>query len=850
MTTSDNQVYLRPDIKFFNAVLSRNIEVVEQYLQQSDILSNLNAEDNGRTVLMYAAERGLVDMVELLVLQGGADPNYISSYRKTALDFAVSRDNNDTKTRLLELGGLSADELLAKSELTVNEALKNKTKEKTFSVSPVFQREQQYLDGTIEIISQQLDGIKNLSNVGVDRWTRRVLQERYKEKSEILTNSLQSPYFGRVDLIQDSNDVVESMYIGKHGVADANDKLRVISWTAPAGALFYTKKTGQFNDSKLGSVNVKLIRNISIIDQKIMDIFDVGEQVFDPLLLSRLQGKAKKQMQDIVETIQEEQDRVIRLQKNNPIVVQGSAGSGKTTVALHRLAYLFHNHQELAPERLLIIGPNRMFMSYIAEVLPGLGLDGVEQVAFDQWAARRLSQVGFRMARINPYQVYENQKLFRWCNWRGSLQCRDAVNSIIEKCILDMAPTTSVFAESGEFSFLVGNIELRKWYFQSYKYDKAWTRREKILKNIKSRFEWYVKQQERKHNNSDGDVPPNILLALNELRQQFDESFLQLQSTWRAINEFELFFQVFSDINQVINILKGWPQDEIVRVCNYVNRQLKSRQYSYEDIPILLYIRSLIVGEIGIIGEDGPTSLKYQYIVVDEAQDLSPFQLWLVNEIVQKGNIMILGDLAQGIHAYRGITSWSMLENLLGMNIDLVTLTVSYRSTIEIIQLANAIIKPWSSGKFDLSQPVLRHGNKPSLYSLEDYTQQLNLIPQLVLQLQSKGLSKIAIITKTEHSQNDIITMLKRNGFQSEIVKKTDQILSESIIIIDVALSKGLEFDAVIVYDVSFNVYLDTDFDRKLLYIAMTRALHEVYLTSTEPSNLLDEITSDLLLIL
>lgn len=630
MTINNEQLKSGTNIRFINAVLNREFEEVERFLEIPEISRNLNAEDNGRTVLMYAAERGLEDMVEMLILRGGAEPNYINSYGKTALDYAKSKNNISVERILLQYTAVPSSDFNSKSN-AAPVAGNKRLKQKSFSVSPLFQEEQRYLDGTIELINHRLNEVNNLPNAGVDRSTRRALQRHFADSSDNLKNSLQLPYFGRIDFKQETSQSNESLYIGKFSLADGNDKLRVINWSTPAGALFYSRRLGRIEDHSLGKGEVKLIRNITIRNQQIKDIHDVGEEsMFDPLLVSRLQGNAKKQMQDIVETIQEEQDRIIRLPKNNPIIVQGSAGSGKTTVALHRLAYLFHNHPELLPERMIIFGPNQMFMSYIAEVLPGLGLEGVEQVSFDDWAVKRLSHTGYKMSRVNPYQAYENPQFFKWCAWRGSMLCKDKLQGLVESYTYDMAPVIGVLAETEMFRFEAGNIELRRWYFEDFKYDKPWTRHEKVLKNIKYRFDWYVKQQMRELERTNRDILPETKASLAELNRRFDDSYGQLTREWRKINEFEIYFEAFSDFKQMTSLLEGWSEDEITRICDYVKRQSEHRQFSYEDLPALLYIRNALSDGIGVIEKNSPTSAKYQYTVVDEAQDF--FLSTMVNQ--------------------------------------------------------------------------------------------------------------------------------------------------------------------------------------------------------------------------
>lgn len=184
---------------------------------------------------MYAAEQGLEDMVEMLVLRGGAEPNYINSYGKMALDYARSKSNISVERILLQYSVVSGIDLNTKTN-AVPVVENKRVIQKSFSVSPLFQEEQRYLDGTIELINHRLKEVNNLPNAGVDRWTRRALQRNFAESSDNLKDSIQVPYFGRIDFKQEVSQSIESLYIGRYSLADGNNKLRVINWATPAGA--------------------------------------------------------------------------------------------------------------------------------------------------------------------------------------------------------------------------------------------------------------------------------------------------------------------------------------------------------------------------------------------------------------------------------------------------------------------------------------------------------------------------------------------------------------------------------------------------------------------------------------
>lgn len=275
---------------------------------------------------------------------------------------------------------------------------------------PAYSEEKKYLDKTLDIVGTKMGAIKRYKSLGADDWANNSLSHFYASEYRQLYAIWESPYFGRVDI--STNGKVEIIYVGEHSLHDKNSNLIVISWHSKVGELFYQRSLGPINKSPFGKGNVDLIRQIRIRKQRIEKIVDsrLGRYKDDAILEDNLSSQATVKMKKIIETIQREQDEIIRVDKNIPLVIQGSAGSGKTSMALTRIAYLFYNNSKMDPKQIIMFGPSKMYLEYISDVLPGLGLSGIIQTSFEEWALSIL-KIDTSVLRERNYFVESNYLL-------------------------------------------------------------------------------------------------------------------------------------------------------------------------------------------------------------------------------------------------------------------------------------------------------------------------------------------------------------------------------------------------------------------------------------------------------
>ncbi|MCU5380950.1 UvrD-helicase domain-containing protein, partial [Bacillus cereus] len=697
--------------------------------------------------------------------------------------------------------------------------------------------EKQYFDETRDLIFQEIqlkrDKIRSRDLGGGDAYANAILRDMAYKSIKLLETQYASPYFGRVDFVRKGSTEIETYYIGKHGLEEKN----IISWTVGASSIFYQKRLGTIQHETLGEIRVELIRQFDILSGSLKDFHDLvvtENGYFDPILHQALGENSGGQLGDIVKTIQTEQDNIIRLSKNIPILVQGSAGSGKTTVALHRLPYLFYKEPDLNPEGVLLFGPNKMFLKYIEKVLPDTGVNGIEQTTFDDWVKNRikLEKSGYVLSdyyeNINimdrlPYE--QKHKLFIKSKLKGSLLFKNALGKFLDEIKKQYIPNEAFELNFDEFTFAFSREDLHGWFHNDFKRTEFAGRREKILKRLKNKLDSYCTEKGR-----GADI--YMQEKIKVLRQKFLHAVKEYNAKWtEELNIYEIYYRFITNKKHLTKyladsgILNEEELDFLIRLSNIM---YSDKKLEYEDLAPLLFIYQTFYGNVGMLEPRQFSNRKYSYTVVDEVQDYSLFQLEMIVSVTNTGCIILVGDLGQSIHSYRGIDSWEELRNLsFEKELQYMELSTSYRSTIEITEKANAVMLPFSKRKFVLSKPVGRSGKETQVIQTDDGFSMLYLYIKNMLE---RNILNIAVIVRGPNDVYPIYTFLEGKIEEVTIFTDHDNEYSGGVVIMPVYLTKGLEFDGVVIFNASAHNYTLSDHDRKLLYVAMTRALHELYI--------------------
>lgn len=693
-------------------------------------------------------------------------------------------------------------------------------------IQSAYQEELLRLEEAGRAISRQLEELNAIPRYSGHEFTEQVLESLREETRRKLAIALPEPYFGRLDFQEAGHSGPIPLYIGKSGVEDGiGGHPLVIDWRAPVASLFYSFTGGDEAaeyESPDGLIEglVYLKRNLVIrkqILQRVTDSYLRGSTqgaVTDEFLLYRLGENKDNKLRDIVSTIQAEQDKIIRAAKNKALIIQGVAGSGKTTVALHRLAFLLYQYRDqVKAERMIIFAPNRMFLDYISGVLPELGVGDIAQTTFADWALERLDD-GLKPGneaqdlekRFAVAAAPDSDETVPSGRWKGSAEFAERLSRELDQYEKDYCAPADFVPWEGTRQ-LPGKT-VRHWFYVENSHEPVGKRRQRVEARIRR---WLDMELEATRD-------PKIRKDRKKLATARLKAYLK---NWSPPSALEFYRALFEPETR-----PHWVPD---RLAEDTRKRLAKREVLQEDLAALLYIHDRFYG---IHGND-----RFDHIVIDEAQDFSPLQIVVLKEHSKNHSFTILGDLAQGIHDYKGVHGWDEFAALFDPEeTGTFQLNRSYRSTMEIIQYANGVLAH-SAVSVSPAVPVFRSGEP---IHAEQVKKRLPAIVDAVRELSGQGHGTIAVIGRTEKECAAIHAELVKAGFAPALLTAAQQSYGGGLSVLPVYLSKGFEFDAVLVTDADDTRYRDTPRDAKLLYVACTRALHLLRIQySGNPSPLL-----------
>ncbi|GAB6455351.1 MULTISPECIES: 3'-5' exonuclease [Bacillus] len=674
----------------------------------------------------------------------------------------------------------------------------------------IFEEELQKMKDTLRTMDDQLEQLEKIPVYYGDDFKEQILESMRESNRQNLRIGVQEPYFGRLDFQEDGKEEVMPIYIGKVGVSDKDTmKPIVIDWRAPVASMFYSFTGGEelaFYQSPDGLVegDVYLKRNISIRKRELERVVDTyvkgNEDVShaDDFLLYRLGENKDNKLKDIVSTIQSEQNDIIRAERNLPLLIQGVAGSGKTTIALHRLAFLIYEYREqLEAERMIVFAPNSLFLDYISSVLPELGVGNISQTTFPDWALRtlddsvKLKQTEDKLKEA--FSINRDERKVMLGKLKGTLEFKSFIEEQMVRIEKELVPTSNFEAWD---KAVIPVEDIKKWMQVEYKHYPLKKRRERLVGRMKR---W-------------------IEIELKKYGETNEKKLLKKEATKR-LNTYMKFWPKMSALSLYSSILKSKEILEVLpeELVKETEKNGRKKEVYVEDLPALIYIHHRITGiEIG---------QKFHHVVIDEAQDFSPFQVYVLKETTLGNSFTILGDLSQAIYDYQGIEDWSAFKEVF-QETGYYELTRSYRSTKEIIEFANEIIKN-AEIPVGLAMPVFRSGEEVKVIHTED---QFTEILKTLKQLQNADVKTIAVIGRTDDECRDMYEKLTNAGLTVNVIEADQSKYEGGISVVPVYLAKGLEFDAVLLIDVDEEHYKNTKHDAKLLYVGCTRSLHDLWI--------------------
>lgn len=644
----------------------------------------------------------------------------------------------------------------------------------------------------------------------------------------IFNKMLDSPYFGRFDFVEDGSDEREKIYIGLHTLRDPNTfDILVYDWRAPISSIFYQFEKGRayfIAPDGIVEGNVVLKRQYTIKNSKLKYYFDCNLVIDDEILKEVLSRNSTAKMRTIVETIQREQDLIIRDTDSDILIVQGVAGSGKTSIALHRIAYLlyFGRDKNLKKDDILIISPNNIFSQYIKNVLPELGEENVNQIIFEDFLKDVLSDSGTieeRSRYIERLASNEDKIKADSIRFKGSLEFVKILDRFVLYYERKMIEFTDIYYDG---KVIYTRHDLKNEFLNDKINRPIQKRLERIEKKIFEKI--HLLRQERiskiekfvgNYKEHEFEVKPySRLLSIKEMKAIKNQI-----SSFTQINYFDVYKLLFSNMDLLKKLSHGinLPED-IDEITDMTYKSLKNGFISYEDCGPLLYLKCKIEGF--------KIDKRIKHVVVDEAQDYPRIFYEIFKLIFEGAKFTILGDIFQTLDREVDVAFYDVIEDVFeGMKVKKFFIEKSYRSTYEINEFNRKLLK--HSPKII---PFNRHDEKPRLVQKNSFEEICNVMLEDIDMLLSHGYKTIAVICKTKDELKEVYSMMK-NKIDLRILDSSDEEIVEGINVITPYAAKGLEFDAVLVFNVSKENY-KTEFDRRLLYVACTRALHRLLIYS------------------
>lgn len=686
--------------------------------------------------------------------------------------------------------------------------------------------EEAHLAQTIEITQQNLDkniaqeqslkedihtlletyGAKDVEALSLIDNTQ-LMYETVKRDRSRLEKARKKPYFGRIDFYDEDSKKDEALYIGRVGISkNIIDKV-VIDWRAPVASVYYENAVGPceytVQNKKTYAIDLLMKRTYEIENDTLKDFYDSDVVANDELLTKYLAKNKKAVLGEIIATIQKEQNEIIRKSPKQNVIVQGSAGSGKTTVAMHRISYILYNYdKEFRPEDFYIIGSNRILLNYITSVLPDLDVYGIRQMTMEQLFTRLLyedwDEHTMRVHALAKEDSFIHIKgtLFWFQNLEEYCRKLEEETILAEDIFLEVpVKTSSVRRTSSKVTFQkTSKILLTAEVIAAYLNENPEVSIQNKIAMLNKRVMAKV------HNEITGKDIRYTADDKREIQKKYRWYFGGKE--WKTS-----IFELYADFLEEQR-LKGYQLP------------VPENDFDVYDLAALAYLYKR-VKEIELVREAS-------HVVIDEAQDFGMMVYSVLKFCMRNCTFTIMGDVSQNIHYGYGLNDWEALRKLFltGPYDSFELLRKSYRNTIEISNFAMRILQ---HGNFPIYpvEPIIRHGKDVTMAQLSDDKELYRYTAEQVKHWQKEGLETIAIVCRDEKEAEKIKKKLgKKLCVTGDDLENTE--FGSGVMILPVAYTKGLEFDAVLLFDPSREKYPSDDAHVKLLYVAATRALHEL----------------------
>lgn len=610
--------------------------------------------------------------------------------------------------------------------------------------------------------------------------------EKAEAQAAVYGRLLNSPYFGRIDFTAEGMDS-EEFYIGLTGLrGDDLTDILVFDWRAPVSSMFYDYDVGPASyEAPIGVISGELTlrRQYKISDGKLEFVLDSDIKIDDDILQKELSRSASPKMRNIIATIQREQNRIIRAKAGKSMIVQGVAGSGKTSVALHKVAYLLYTQRgKITSNNLLILSPSKVFSDYISGILPELGEENVAELSFDTLARKE----------IGDWTEYED----RWEQLEFILAGGDPVR--IKEIEIKGSSEYARWIKEYSDELLTTNFRAKTFIYSDERFEPEWFN--DLFYNRWNTQPFMIRIKWMKERLFD-----ELELRLSQQKEKKKPGKRAEKAIDNAIDNMIR----CSDVLTLYSRFIDWLRDKGYADLQPVDSTSK---LTYEDtFPVVL---------LKYYSQGSSDFSRIKHLVIDEMQDYSPLQ-YVIIDYLFKCPKTILGDITQNLNIYSGIRSLGEFSGELG-DIEIMRLNKSFRSTMEIANFSNAICPVEG---FDV---VERHGEPPEIRRFDDRSEVIRAVIHEVAQAKEAGYASVGIICKTLEEAESLYSEISEIPDIDFLGPYCDT-FNQGTVVTTSYMAKGLEFDVVIVPDASGENY-NSECDRQSLYVACTRALHRLRL--------------------
>lgn len=627
-----------------------------------------------------------------------------------------------------------------------------------------------------------------------------VLYERAQREAARAEKARSKPFFGRIDLIDENHGGEETIYIGKVGINRDITHIEVVDWRAPISNSYYESHLGKIKYSVPNErdfeIDLKKKRTYEIKDDKLASFFDTDVVANDELLNKYLSQNKKAVLGEIIATIQKEQNDIIRQSPYKSMIVQGAAGSGKTTVAMHRISYILYNYEkDFKPVDFYIVGSNKILLNYITSVLPDLDVNGVRQMTMEELFVRLLYE-DWNSDRQSIAPLAQASKTFPEAMKRGTLDWFSDLEAFCLAYERSTINTSDVILKSNENVLLEHDIcetlltsDSIVAFLNENPHMSIQSKINLLNKRVLSRLENEITGKEIQYTADEKKA------LVRFYRQYFGGK------KWKT-SIYDIYKDFLSAQERRYNTV--FPFDE-------------SSPDLY-DLAALAYIYKRTK-------EDDPI-IEARHVVIDEAQDFGMMAYMSLHYCMRGCTYTIMGDVAQNIHYNHGLNDWTELrDNFLTGEFDSFNLLrKSYRNTVEISHFATDILRHGSFAIYPV-EPIIRHGNEVTVAHFEDYEKLITAAADKINEWKKTGYETIAVICRDDATSRAVSDKLSA---YTDINDYDAMEFDNGTMVLPITYTKGLEFDCCILMNPDEEAYPASDANVKLLYVAATRALHEL----------------------